>query len=225
MTVQPNTPVLRADRLARRHPNGRQWLLDHVSIDVPAGTCIAVTGPSGSGKTLLLRALALLDPLDAGEVRFNGRPVRGEHVPKFRRWIVYLHQRPTIAEEGVEAALRRPFSLSVHRDRSFDRGRIVDLLGQLGREENFLAKTVGNLSGGERQIVALLRAVQLDPNVLLLDEPTAALDRRTAMAVETLLGHWIKDGRAAVWVTHGAEQAARVGQQTLRMQRGAIHER
>ena len=75
------TALLDARQLSRRHPDGRQWLLEDVSLTVHAGERIALVGPSGSGKTLTLRALVLLDPLDSGETRWQGRVVRREMIP------------------------------------------------------------------------------------------------------------------------------------------------
>ena len=182
-------------------------------------------GPSGAGKTLLLRALALLDLLDEGQVRWNGRVIRCETVPAYRGTVLYLHQRPTLFEGNVEANLRLPFSLKVHRHRRFDRDRVINLLNELGRDVSFLEKSHRDLSGGEAQIVALLRAVQLDPTVLLLDEPTASLDRDAAKATEVLLSRWHAEGagrRAYVWVTHDSEQAERVAAEFLWMEAGCI---
>jgi putative ABC transport system ATP-binding protein len=82
---------------------------------------------------------------------------------------------------------------------------------------------VSNLSGGETQITALLRALQLDPTVLLLDEPISALDPETARAVEALLLEWVDEAaleRAWVWVTHGAAQADRIARRTVRVRAG-----
>jgi putative ABC transport system ATP-binding protein len=221
------TILLQARNVARRHPDGRRWLVKDVSLDVPAAVRLSITGPLGSGKTLLLRALAMLDPLDRGEVRWKGRPVRRDAIPPFRKAVVYLHQRPALGEETVEAALRRPFSLGVHRRQEFHRPRIVGLLEQLGRDESFLANRAADLSGGEIQIASLLRAIQLEPIILLLDEPTAALDRQTATAVEELLWCWVAESsgrRALVWVTHDAKQARRVAEKTLEVKNGMIHD-
>ena len=224
--MPPDAALLEARHIGRRHADGHRWLLEDVSLEVRPGERLAVVGASGSGKTLLLRALALLDPLHRGEVLWRGQPVRRDEIPAFRRQAVYLHQRPALPEDTVEAALRRPFSLRCHRQRrQFDRDRIVRQLGQLGRDESFLAKKVADLSGGESQITALLRAIQLDPALLLLDEPTAALDSRTSRAAEQLLVGWIDESphrRAFVWVSHDAAQAERFVQRSLCVEGGRV---
>lgn len=184
-----------------------------------------MTGPSGAGKTLLLRALAMLDPLDCGEVRFHGQTLRRDAVPAFRRQVMYLHQRPVLLGETVADALRHPLSLAAHRARPFDRDRIVSWLESWGRDSRFVDKKTADLSGGESQLVALARALQLDPVVLLLDEPTAALDSPTATAVETHLRLWLDDApndRAIVWVGHDRNQIARVAHRTLAIEAGRL---
>ena len=219
------TALLEAQNVARRHPQDGRWLLDHVALALQPGERLAIAGPSGSGKTLLLRALSLLDPFDNGCVLWKGRSPRPAEIPEFRRSAIYLHQRAALLDGAVEAALQRPFALAVHRGRTFDRPRIVALLERLGRNESFLEQRVESLSGGEIQIAALLRTIQLDPAVLLLDEPTAALDPPTAAAVEQLLDHWLAESphdRAMIWVTHDAAQASRVAERILRMEGGRV---
>lgn len=184
-----------------------------------------MAGPSGSGKTLLLRALALLDVIDGGRVLWRGRPIRNQDIPGFRCRAIYLHQRPSLLADTVEAALRQPLALAIHRRREFNRPWIVERLAFLGRDEKFLEQKVANLSGGEMQIAALLRAVQLEPDVLLLDEPASALDPKTAAAVEQWLTAWIgelPDARAMIWVTHDVNQANRVANRTLQMENGHL---
>jgi putative ABC transport system ATP-binding protein len=209
----------------RRNPDGAGWLLDGVDLQVEAGNRLALAGPSGSGKTLLLRAMALLDRVDEGEILWRGSKVVRESVPEFRRQAIYLHQRPAMIEETVEEALRQPFRLQVHRKRAYARERIVGWLGQLDRDDSLLARPTSELSGGERQIVALLRAVQLDPTVLLLDEPTAALDPASVESIEHIVAEWFEElpeERALVWVSHDEAQAERVTDRTLRMTGGRI---
>ncbi len=222
------TPLVSADRLMRLHPNRERRLLDGASIAIRPGDRLAVAGPSGAGKTLLLRALALLDAIDGGEVRWKGQGISHDAVPGYRRHVVYLHQRPALLAETVEQALRRPFSLRVHGKARFDRSRIEQWLDDLGRDRTFFDKPVRNLSGGEMQLVALLRAIQLDPSVLLLDEPTAALDPASSTAVEALIDRWIEadhDARAIVWVSHDADQTGRIAHRMLHMNAGRLEHR
>lgn len=217
--------LLQVERLSRQDPLSGRNLLDDVSLDLLAGLVTALVGASGSGKTLLLRAAALLDPVDAGQVRLLGRTPRRSEIPDFRRRAVYLHQRPALSGRTVEEALRAPLELGVHRERPFDREGIVRRLEQLGRDATFLAQAVADLSGGESQIAALLRALQLEPSVLLLDEPTAALDPTTARAVERLLLDWIAERperRAIGWVGHDVEQVDRVAASVFVMDQGSL---
>lgn len=218
-----STTVLEAVGIGRKV--GDRWLLEDVSLTIRPGERIGVIGPSGSGKTLLLRALALLDSTDAGEIRWLGEVVHGAGVPHFRSQVMYLHQRPVLLEGTVEDNLRAPFHLRVHRDITFDRERVVALLETLSRDGSFLAKQQRDLSGGESQIAALLRAMQLDPAVLLLDEPTAALDADATAQVEALVSGWLggrPERRAVVWVTHDLQQARRVATRVLRMDKGRL---
>jgi len=224
VTTTPQ-PLLEARHVGRRHPDGRQWLLDDVSLAIPSAARVAIAGPSGAGKTLLLRALALLDPVDRGQVLWQGQPVAHDHVPGFRCRAIYLHQRPSLWDETVRAALERPFSLRAHRHRPFDEQRVVRLLERMGRGAAMLDKRPSDLSGGEMQIAALVRALQLDPAVLLLDEPTSALDPETSRAVEKMLVEWVAErpaARAWVWVGHDAAQAERVAGRVVHVEAGRV---
>ncbi|MEQ8786432.1 MAG: ATP-binding cassette domain-containing protein [Pirellulaceae bacterium] len=220
---ETETPLLAAHAIGRQ-AEGR-WLLKQVSLALPAGARMAIVGPSGSGKTLLLRALALLDPVESGEILWRGEPVRGGDVPRFRSRVIYLHQRPALIEGTVEENLRLPFSLGVHRDKTFDRDAIAGRLASLGREASLLSRQTGALSGGEAQITALLRAMQLEPEVLLLDEPTASLDDDSKRTVETMVDAWRDESpelRTTVWVTHDAGQVERIADQVFPMRDGAL---
>ena len=218
-------PALAAIDIGRRDPKTESWLLRGVNVLVHFGDRVGIVGSSGAGKTVLLRALAMLDPIDAGEILWKGQIVNGEDVPAYRKQVIYLHQRPALYEGSVEDNLRYPFTLKVHRSSAFDRSRAVDLLVTLGRDAGFLAKSSRDLSGGEAQIVALLRAIQLEPSVLLLDEPTASLDPVTALALEAVIDHWLtaKAGeRAFVCVSHDREQTLRMTARTIALKSGRI---
>lgn len=217
--------LVEARQIARRARQRGEYLLHAADFALHAGERVVLTGPSGSGKSVFLRALALLDPLDGGAVLWRGEPVLRANIPRFRRHIAYLRQRPALLDGTVEDNLRYPYTLSVYRDVAFDVARAKSLLDAARRPADFLVRHASELSGGEAQIVALVRVLQLDPDALLLDEPTASLDPDSARAVEALVGGWFeaqRGARATVWVSHDPAQAARVGSRHLTMTAGTL---
>ena len=218
--------MLTATDLHRRDARTGATLLHPTSLAVRPGERIALTGPSGAGKSVLLRALALLDPVDDGHVTWRGETIAARAVPAYRCQVAYVRQRPALLPGTVEDNLRLPYQLHARLGRtSFDRDATISMLTRAERDASFLDKTATDLSGGEAQIAALVRTLQTDPAVLLLDEPPAALDPASAHAIETLLQHWFAqapDRRAWVWITHDPEQAARIGQQHWRMEAGRL---
>lgn len=226
MNSPSNTiPLLSASSLGRRAPGAENWLLEGIDLELIPGDRVALLGSSGAGKSLLLRALALLDPIDAGEVRFQNRQVAAAEVPAFRSQVIYLHQRAPLGEGTVETVLRQPFQWRTHEQIAFDRDRVSGWLDEIGRGIDFLELDSSNLSVGESQIVALLRAMQLNPLALLLDEPTSALDPDSTRLVENLVTNWIDQApaeRAFIWITHDPPQAERVGRKVWRMHQGRM---
>lgn len=209
-----------------RRANNAQWLFRDISLEINHGDRIGIVGPSGSGKSLLLRSLARLDPLDAGEILWKERPVVEDLVADFRSRIVYLQQTPVLTEGTVEEVLQEPYQWLAHRLQRFDRSSMVRHLKDLNRTEKFLWKTSSDLSGGEKSIVAFLRAFQFDPPVMLLDEPTAALDDETARAVEDKVSAWTKGSgfRAFAWVGHDRTQIDRIANRVIEVDNFKIQE-
>ena len=219
--------LLSAKNLGRRYPGGDRWLFQDFDLDLESGDRVALVGPTGSGKSLILRALALLDPVDSGEVLWRGNPIADTEVPSYRSQVTYLQQRSPLVPGTVEENLRIPFDLQVRSKLPFPRDEALHLLETFGAGEEFLAKKDANLSGGERQIVGLLRAFLAQPTVLLLDEPTASLDRDSAANVEDLVLAWqaeSPDSRTYLWVSHDPEQVVRVAARTLKLARGRLEE-
>ena len=217
------TPLLEAESISRESGEGSSLLID-VSVSVTSGDRVVVEGSAGSGKTLLLRALSLLDPISDGRILWRGREVTDTEVPLYRCRVAYLPQQPALIEGTVETNLRLPFALTNHASRSFDRSQALQLLETLGKEPGFMLRTTSALSGGERQIVALARQLQLRPSILLLDEPTASLDPETAARAERLIGSWIEDdeNRAFVWVSHDIARTEALANRRIRMRQGRL---
>lgn len=213
-----DTPLLQAWRLGFSVGGRRLW--HDLDLALQAGERLAVVGASGSGKSLLLRTLAGLEPVQSGELVFQGRPLSDWAMPAYRARVVYVPQRPALPEGEVEAALRVPFQFRVHRHRQFPAARARQLLSLLGRDAGFLQQRSERLSGGEAQIVAMLRALLIDPEVLLLDEPTASLDAHAVSAVETLVENWLRaqPQRACVWTSHDRQQIERISDRVLSLE-------
>ena len=172
-----------------------------LSFVVADGECVVVRGPSGAGKSLLLRAIADLDPVD-GYVALDGRRREAMPAPQWRRRVTYLPAEPGWWAETVAGHFP-------------DWPRAEPLVAALGLPAACRDWPVARLSTGERQRLALVRAVILEPRVLLLDEPTSGLDDEATAAVEKLVGGCLGCGAGALWVTHDAAQADRLGPRRL----------
>jgi len=185
-------------------------LMERLNLEVSAGEMVALTGPSGCGKTSLLRAVAQLDDPAAGEVRFRGRLPHELGWPQFRRHVVFVHQRPVMLDATAGENLRHPLR---HRavQIPFPADHAAVLLRQVGLATDLLGQPARTLSIGQQQRVSLIRALLVDPEVMLLDEPSSALDDDSRQSVETLLRERCTHaGKAAVVVTHDRAQARRL---------------
>lgn len=209
--------LLSAINIGRRI-NSR-WVWHRVNLELYSGSRLALVGASGTGKSLLLRSLAGLDPVDEGEIRFGDRPLFQWYMPRYRSQVMYLHQHPALLEGTVEFNLKAVYQFGLYRQKCYNFRRVCQWLNRVDRGENFLNKNAETLSGGERQIVALIRALQLDPAVLLLDEPTASLDPNTAEQIEFLIGDWLNKSseRACIWTSHNPLQLERVTTERLEL--------
>lgn len=186
------------------------------SFSVAHGECVALSGPSGCGKTLLLRALADLDPAE-GNVQLDGEERSEMPAPLWRRRVGWLPAESAwwfdVVGDHVEGF--RPEALDF-------RNRI---LNKLGFEKDVLDWSVERLSTGEKQRLALLRLLLNEPQVLLLDEPTAALDRfNIHRAEEVIAAYRSSTGAAVLWVSHDPDQIVRTADRHLRFSGSGLEE-
>ena len=202
------TPKLATRNLSKRF-DGLEALLD-LNVEIERGGFVSVVGPSGCGKTTFLRIVAGLEPASAGEVLLDGRAVRA---PGGDRGFVFqadslLPWRTVLANAmiGPEVAGRAGEP---------ERRRTLDLLKLVGLEgfENYYPR---QLSGGMRQRVNLARALAIDPEILLMDEPFSALDAQTREIMQTeLMRIWDKGRKTVLFVTHQIDEAVFLSDRVL----------
>jgi putative ABC transport system ATP-binding protein len=195
-------PAIVARGLTKRY--GRVDVLTGVDLEIGTGEFAVLVGPSGSGKSTVLHLLAALEPADRGELVVAGRHLSRHvgHLNHFRReqvGIVFqLHNLiPRLtARENIEAAM-----FSTHRGRAKRVARAAELLDRLDLADR-ADDHPATMSGGERQRVAVARALVNDPAVLLADEPTGSLDDASAEIVLTLLAERLAAGTTVLAVSH-----------------------
>jgi ABC-type iron transport system FetAB ATPase subunit len=197
-TQQPAAPRLHIREL-------QSALAGPFSFDLEAGQCLTISGPSGAGKSLLLRMLCDLDP-NTGEAKLNGVARAAMPAPAWRASVVY---------QPAEAAWWLPTAADHFKPGHMDRVR--ELLPQLNLSPALLDSEIGRLSTGERQRMALIRSLACRPQVLLLDEPTAALDPQSVAATELLLQRELAAGLSIILVTHSEAQAQNLGHRRMLM--------
>jgi len=205
-------------------PPSQTLLLEAVNFKLKCGDRIALQGKSGSGKSLLMRAVVGLDPIDSGDVLLNGRTLNSDWICQFRAEVAYVPQRCSLLPGTVRQNLERAKQLRVHKLKvyNFDYSQA---LAEIGYSSELLDRDVQLLSGGELQLVNLLRTLQFSPQVLLLDEPTAAMDVATTAQVEKWLLSWqaADPQRAWIWISHDPNQCSRISNAVWRMENGQLH--
>ncbi len=193
------------------------------SLEVKQSEILGIMGPSGSGKSTLLRLLNFLEPPTEGTIRFLGKAIQGNGSPPLdlRRRITMVFQRPVLLSGTVRENVA--YGLRLRKEKGTD-GRVEEILRWVGLEE-LASLPARTLSGGERQRVALARAMVIEPEVLLLDEPTANLDPYNVSLMEEIIAS-IRErrGTTIVLVTHNVFQARRLSDRVAFILGGRIIE-
>ncbi|MGC8875295.1 MAG: phosphate ABC transporter ATP-binding protein [Chloroflexia bacterium] len=201
----PGEEAFRLEGVRKRYDNREVLRIDQLSIF--SGEIFGLVGPSGAGKSTLLRLLNFLEPATTGRILYRGRPLDGRVPPETLRRITTVFQRPLLLTGSV--AYNVAFGLRLRGLRN-TQPTVEAMLRRVGLLH--LARApVHTLSGGEAQLVALARALVLEPDVLLLDEPTANLDPYHVGLIEEIVCRENRQrGTTVVWVTHHVFQARRV---------------
>ncbi|MEM3420999.1 MAG: ATP-binding cassette domain-containing protein [Candidatus Hadarchaeum sp.] len=178
-----------------------------ISLDVKSGEILTIIGPNGAGKTTLLRILALLDKPSSGKLIYQGQSVDSSNTPFLRKKITMVFQRPILLNDTVFENVAYGLKLrGLTEDEIADR---VEAALDSVMLKNFAHRMAKKLSGGEQQRVVLARALVLNPELLLLDEPTANLDPTSATIVEKIIRQ-LRGRSTVVVATHNIFQAKRL---------------
>jgi len=201
--------------------------LNRVSVEIETGELIALLGPSGSGKTTLLRVIAGLEFADkGGSVNFGGRDVTGLSAYKRRAGFVFQHYA-LFAHMNVYENIAFSFRVLPRRKRPPEaeiRLRVSSLLAAV-QLSGYEKRLPSQLSGGQRQRVAFARALAIEPEVLLLDEPFGALDARVRKDLRTWLREFHESIRlTTIFVTHDQDEAFEVADRVVLIEKGVIQQ-
>ncbi|MFL6277610.1 MAG: ABC transporter ATP-binding protein [Blastocatellia bacterium] len=205
---------------------GDQKVLDSVDLEVGRGETVTVLGRSGTGKSVMLKLIMGLQRPDGGAVEINGEPITRlalDELNRVRKAVGFLFQQAALydsltVEENVAFPLRRHVALATDERRA----RVRELLARVGMEEA-IGKMPGDLSGGMKKRVGLARALALDPEIMLLDEPTAGLDPITASEINELIRELQEERHmSSIVVTHDMRSVKKVADRVALLHKGRI---
>lgn len=201
---------------------GDDFTLSIGEMAVKRGEVLGLLGPTGAGKSTLLRILAALETPTRGEILFEGTPLVANALSlAVRRRITLVHQRPLLLAGSVRNNVVYGLKLRGVRDRESAVDRVLDQL----RLSTMVSQSARTLSGGQVQLVALARALVIEPDVLLLDEPTAHLDPAHVALIEQAVQMYRRQsGATVVWATHNLFQAQRVTDRAALLLNGTLVE-
>jgi oligopeptide/dipeptide ABC transporter ATP-binding protein len=225
-------PLLAIEGLVAAHGRGalRRPVVRGVTFSVAEGECLAVVGESGSGKSTIGRCIVGLHPPDAGVIKLFGSPLAArasERRHGERRAIQLIFQNPERSlnpNETVGAAIQRPLRLFGIADSRTERAQAADLLDRVRLPKAMLDRYPRELSGGEKQRVAIARGLAAQPSLLICDEITSSLDVSTQAAIVALLEELKDVGLALLFITHNLALVHSIADRILVLEAGEIRE-
>ena len=203
-----------------RKSYGSNVALDIEELTIAEGRLYTLTGANGAGKSTLLSILAFLAPPTSGEIFYAGKRVDRDHgsVEEYRRKVTLLHQSPYLFGGSVDDNVA--FGLKVRGIRGEEQRRRIDEALDVVGLRGFRDRKARELSGGEGQRVAMARALALKPEVLLLDEPLANIDRETTGLLEAVIASLPAQGTTVVMTTHDPDHPGRLNGESIFLEGG-----
>jgi len=225
MTKQDdNKPAIRLHRLSKTF--GDQKVLDRLDLEIYCGETVTVLGRSGTGKSVMLKLIIGLQQPDDGEIEIDGEKMAAlslDDLNRVRKKVGFLFQQAALydsltVEENVAFPLRRHTAMTDDQRQA----RVRELLARVQMEEA-VDKMPGDLSGGMKKRVGLARALALDPEIMLLDEPTAGLDPITASEINELIRELQNERHmSSIVVTHDMRSVEKVADRVALLNEGRI---
>lgn len=167
---------------------GETKLFDHFNYEIKSGEHVCIAGKSGAGKSTLLNMILGFVAPDSGAIKVNEQDVTPENLQHIRSQILFLPQDINLPFQTVRELLQFPYTLKVNRKSRFDEKLTFQLFEQLGLNPALLEHSMSQISGGQKQRIALISGLLTGKKLLLLDEPTAALDPEST----TLMGQYLQ---------------------------------
>ncbi len=221
-------PILAIDHVTANYP-GKPKVIDDVSLEIRRGDTVAVVGESGSGKSTLARVVTGLLPRVGGDVRFNGAslPSRLQSRTKDQlRRMQMIYQMPDVAlnpQHTLLDTIGRPVAFYFNRSRGEVRRRVLELLRQMDLPETFITRKTSELSGGQKQRVSIARALAAEPDLIICDEVTSALDQLVGEEILRLLKTLQNElGVAYLFITHDLGTVKRIANKVAVMLKGKV---
>ncbi|WP_192986058.1 ABC transporter ATP-binding protein [Carnobacterium mobile] len=181
-------------------------ILNDINLSIEEGEFVTITGPSGSGKSTLLKIMASMVSQTAGSIVYQGKRLDEYDPIAYRKEVSYCFQTAVLFGKTVQENLSFPYEI---RQETFNSEKAAAYLMKVGLNKTYLTKNINDLSGGEKQRIALVRNLLITPKVLLLDEVTSALDAENQLIVRHLIREMNQtEGITVLWVTHNADEIA-----------------
>jgi ABC-type glutathione transport system ATPase component len=221
-------PILAIEHVGANYP-GKPKVIDDVTLDVRRGDTVAVVGESGSGKSTLARVVTGLLPRVAGDVKFDGvslPPRLKDRSQEQLRRVQMIYQMPDVAlnpHHTLLDTIGRPVAFYFKRSREEVRSRVSELLRQMDLPESFITRKTSELSGGQKQRVSIARALAAEPDLIICDEVTSALDQLVGEEILRLLKKLQNElGVAYLFITHDLGTVKRIANKVAVMLKGKV---
>lgn len=201
------------------YSSDNKMILNDISVTVEKGDYISIVGPSGSGKSTFLKLCSFLISPTSGNILYNNKNINEYDPVEYRKKVSYCFQTPYLFGNTVYDNILFPYTI---RNKHVDMENVKKLLSTFKLDESCLNEKVINLSGGEKQRIALIRSLLFKPDILLLDEVTSALDVDNTSIVENVIKLLNDEGLTILLVTHNQEQSIKHANKLLTIEDGKL---